>query len=49
MAENQELQQYIADLEDHIGAFARKTISEAPVAPIPVPENPSAPSQPAAL
>jgi hypothetical protein len=45
MAENQELEQYIADLEQHIGAFARKSISEAPAAPIPVPE-PATPSDP---
>jgi hypothetical protein len=38
MAENQELEQYIADLESHIGSFVRKTISDAPVAPIPLPD-----------
>jgi hypothetical protein len=40
--ENQELEQYIADLEGHIGAFARKSIQEAPAAPVPVPDKPVA-------
>jgi hypothetical protein len=41
MAENQELEQYISDLETHIGSFAQKAILEAAVIPIPVPELPA--------
>lgn len=37
MSENQELEQYIGDLEDHIGSFAQKAILEATINPIPVP------------
>jgi hypothetical protein len=42
MPENQELEQYISNLEAHIGAFAQKAISEAPAAPVPVPDPPQA-------
>lgn len=38
MTENQELEQYISDLENHIGAFAQKAILETPAIPIPVPD-----------
>jgi hypothetical protein len=38
MTENQELEQYISDLENHIGSFAQKAIQEAAAVPIPVPE-----------
>lgn len=37
-ADNQELQEYIADLEKHIGAFARAAIEAAPTAPVPQPQ-----------
>lgn len=43
MDENQELEEYISDLEKHIGSFAREAISETPAEPIPVPSEPANP------